>query len=151
MFAGFGGFCRPGDVELVGQGIVDGVDVGIGEEFFVGAVCLGDIECGGGFSGLVEVAGGDGIDGGEAAELHGGQNFLQADVGGAQDSPAKLLGHAQNSRPDLPRTPTGCGGSAPIPWPCDRLEGWGHRFGSQIARGRTYGPGIVLPELESNS
>jgi hypothetical protein len=31
--------------------------------------------------------------------LHGGQHFLQADVGGAQDSPAKLLRHAQNSRP----------------------------------------------------
>ena len=43
VLAGFGGLDGPGDVELVGQGIVDGVDVGIGEQFFVGAVCLRDI------------------------------------------------------------------------------------------------------------
>ena len=44
MLAGFGGFDGPGHVHLVGQGIVDGVDVGIGEQFFVRAVGLGDAQ-----------------------------------------------------------------------------------------------------------
>ena len=38
VFAGLGGFYCPGNVKLVGKRIVNGVDVGIGEKLFVGAV-----------------------------------------------------------------------------------------------------------------
>ncbi len=44
VFAGLRGLDGPGHVELVGQGIVDRVDVGIGEELFVRAVGGGDGE-----------------------------------------------------------------------------------------------------------
>jgi hypothetical protein len=46
VLAGFGGADGPGNVELVGERVVDGVDAGVGEEFFVGAVGGGDVELG---------------------------------------------------------------------------------------------------------
>ena len=42
VLAGLRGFDGPGDVQVVGERIVDGVDVGVGEECFVGAVSLGN-------------------------------------------------------------------------------------------------------------
>jgi len=95
VLAGFGGFRGPGNVKLIGERIVNGVDFRIGEELLVRAIGFGNVESGGGFSGFFEVARGDCGDGCESALLHGGQNFLEADVGGTQDSPAKLPRHAQ--------------------------------------------------------
>ena len=44
VLAGFGGLGGPGDVKLIGQRIVDRVDVGVGEQFLVGAVGRGNAE-----------------------------------------------------------------------------------------------------------
>jgi host factor-I protein len=93
VLAGFGGFCGPGDVKIVGKWIVDGVDFGIGEEFFVGAVGLGNVVRRGGFLGFLEAARGDGVDGAEFALLHSGNDFAQTDGCGAEYAPAKLLRH----------------------------------------------------------
>jgi hypothetical protein len=78
------------NMQLVGQRIVDGVDVGIGEQLLVGAVGRGNPELGGCLAGFGEIARGDGGDGGELALLHGGDHFFEADVGGAEHAEAKL-------------------------------------------------------------
>lgn len=96
VLAGFSGFDGPGDVKLVGQGIVDGVDFGVGEEFFVAAVGFWDVEFGGGLLRAGEVARSDGGDGREFAELHGGNDLFEADVGGAEDAPAELIRHGNH-------------------------------------------------------
>ena len=46
VLAGFGGLDRPLNVQVVGERVVDGVDVGVGEERFVGGVGGGDVEGG---------------------------------------------------------------------------------------------------------
>ena len=66
VLASFGGVDGPGNVELVGKGIVNSVDVGVGEEFFVGAVGGGNVELRGYGAGAGKVTGGDG---GDAREL----------------------------------------------------------------------------------
>jgi hypothetical protein len=72
-------------MQLIGQRIVDGVDVGIGEQLLVRAVGRGNAEFRRPLSrALVEVARCDGCDGGELALLHGGDHFFEADVGGAE-------------------------------------------------------------------
>ena len=91
MLAGFGGFDGPGNVKLIGERIVDGVDIGIGEQLFVGAVGGWDAERGGRFLRLGEIAGCDGGHGGVLALLHGGKDFLEADGRGAEDSPRIFL------------------------------------------------------------
>src|SRR5271165_7190352 len=62
VLAGFSGLDRPGNVKLVGQGIVDGVDIWVGEEFFVGSVGGWNAKAGGSFPGLAEITGCDGVD-----------------------------------------------------------------------------------------
>jgi len=80
-------------VELVGERIVDGVDVGVGEEFLIATVGLRNIEGSGGGAGGVEAARGDGVYRRELAELHGGEDFFYADVCGAEYAPADFGGH----------------------------------------------------------
>ena len=98
MLAGFGGFDGPGDVELIGKRIVDGVDIGVGEKFFVRAVSRGNAMGGRCLLSLREIAGCDGDDAGVLALLHGGDDFLEADGGGAENSPAELVGHGGNDK-----------------------------------------------------
>ena len=93
MLARLGGLDGPGNMEMVGQRIVDGVDVGVGQQLFVGAVGGGNAERGRGLLRLGQIARGDGNDGGMFALLHAGDHFFQANVGGAEDSPANLVGH----------------------------------------------------------
>ncbi len=95
VLAGLGGLDGPGDVEVVGKRIVDGVDVGVGEELFVAAVGSGDVEGSGGGFGFCEVARGDGGDRGELSLLHGRDHLLEADGGGAEDAPAKFSWHME--------------------------------------------------------
>jgi hypothetical protein len=44
VFAGLRGLDGPWHVQLVGKGIVDGVDIGIGQKLFVRAVSRGDVK-----------------------------------------------------------------------------------------------------------
>jgi len=92
VFAGAEGFERPLVVEGVGEGDVDGLDCGVVEEGFVGAVGGGDVE------GLRESAGGvrgAGGDGGEAAAAGGADAGaeLAGDVAGAEDAPGERGRH----------------------------------------------------------
>ena len=80
MLAGLGGFDGPGDMKLIGKRIVDGVDVGVGEKFFVGAVSRGNAMGGRCLLSLREIAGCDGGDTGVLALLHGGDDFLETDA-----------------------------------------------------------------------
>ena len=80
---------RPGHVQVIGQRVVDRVDVRIGQQFFVRAVGLGDAQS---FRPRL----GPGPDRARrwprsrscAAALHGRNDFLDADLGRAQNSPA---------------------------------------------------------------
>jgi len=56
MLAGLGGLDGPGNVKLVGKWIVDSVDVGVGEKFFVGAVGASDAMGGRGLLRLRKIA-----------------------------------------------------------------------------------------------
>ena len=76
VLAGLGGPDGPGHVHLIGQGIVDGVDFGVGEQLFDRTRMLWEYPAQRRLSGADEVAGGDGIDAGVTAKLHGRQNFL---------------------------------------------------------------------------
>ena len=54
-------------MQMVGQRVVDGVDIGIGEQLFVGAIGFGNAELVGGGLGAAEIARGDGDDFGMGA------------------------------------------------------------------------------------
>lgn len=95
MLAGLGGFYCPGNVKLIGKRIVDGVDVGVGEKFFVGAVRGGNVMGSRCLFRLREIAGRNGYYARVFPLLHGGNDFPEADGGGAEDSPAKFLGHGR--------------------------------------------------------
>ncbi len=93
VFTCFRGPDGPGDVQLIGKGIVDDVDRRVGEEFFVRAVGRGNTERGRCLPSLRKVAGCDGRDSRVLALLHGGEDFLEADGSGAENSPAKFVLH----------------------------------------------------------
>ena len=93
VLAGFGCLRGPRDVELIGQRIVDGVDVWIGEQFLIRAVGRGNAEFRGRLAGLGQIARSNGGNGGEFALLHGGDHFFQADIGGAEHAETKLRRH----------------------------------------------------------
>ena len=89
VLAGLGGGDGHGHVQMIGQGIVDGVDIGIGEEFLVGTIGLGDAEGAGGL-GLAQIARGDGDDFGMGRFLNAGRDLGHADIGGRENAPADL-------------------------------------------------------------
>ena len=84
---------RPGDVQLVGQRIVDRLDRRIGEQLLIGAVGAGDAERGGRRPRLGEIARGDRVDARDLAALHGGNDLLEADIGGAEHAPRDFTRH----------------------------------------------------------
>ena len=91
MLAGFRhGLRGPRNVELIGQRIVDGIDLGIVDQILVRAVSLGNTEFRGRLSGFVEIARSDGCDDRKLALLHGRDHFFEADVGGAEYSETKF-------------------------------------------------------------
>jgi hypothetical protein len=91
-------FDGPGDVKLIGERVVDGVDIGVGEELFVRSVSGGDAKGGCCFLSLRKIAGCDTNYARIATLLHGRDNFLEADSRGAENSPAELLGHGNNDK-----------------------------------------------------
>ena len=83
----------PGDVQLVGQRIVDRLDRRIGEQLLIGAVGAGDAERGRRRLRLGEIARGDRVDARDLAALHGGKDLLEADLGGAEHAPRNFTRH----------------------------------------------------------
>ena len=79
----FGRLDRLWNVEVVGERIVDGVDLRVGEELFIGAVDFFDPESAGRLFCFSAVARGDCGDVRQLALLHGGYDFLKADCGAA--------------------------------------------------------------------
>jgi hypothetical protein len=94
VFAGLCGLYRPGDMELVGKGIVDGIDAWIGQKLLVRAVSRGDVERGCRIARFGEITGSNCVDARVLALLHGRKDFFETDGGGAENSPAKLFTHA---------------------------------------------------------
>src|ERR1700678_4564559 len=90
MLARLGGLDGPRHMVLVGQRIVDGVDLGVGEQILIRSVGLGNAQCLSRVLRLDQITRGDGRDHGQLAFLHPRNHFLDADVGGAEHSPANL-------------------------------------------------------------
>ena len=88
MLAGLGGADGPGNVKLVGQRVVDGVDVWVGEQLLIGAVGRGNAQRRRGLLRRGQIARGDRADGGVLPALHAGNHFLETDCGGGENSPA---------------------------------------------------------------
>ena len=88
-----GGANGPLDVHVIGQGIIDSLDLAIGEEFFVGAVGFGNGKLCGDVFRFFDGTGGDGGDFGPLALLHGGNDLARGDVRGAQNSPFDFRRH----------------------------------------------------------
>ena len=88
VLAGLEGLDRPFHVQVIGQWNVDGLDAVVGQQFFVGAKRTGNTEAPGRLPGPIRIARGDGLDFTVLALLHGRNDFLQADFGGAHDPPA---------------------------------------------------------------
>jgi len=76
MLAGFGRFNGPGYMEMIGKRIVDGVDIRVGEKFFVRAISLGNAKSVCRLLGLRHTSRCDGDDTCVLASLHGGMTFL---------------------------------------------------------------------------
>src|SRR5208337_1306098 len=85
VLASFGSSDGPGDMEMIGKRIVDGVDIRISDEFFVRTVSRGNTKSSRRLLGLRQAAGGDGDDTGVLTLLHGGDDF-PANTGSAQNS-----------------------------------------------------------------
>jgi hypothetical protein len=88
VLAGLGGAEGPGDVEVVGEGVVDDIDGGVGEERFVGGVGGGDLKFLADSGGFVGVAGSEGGDLEAFAAGQSGQDFGAGEFGGAENAPA---------------------------------------------------------------
>ena len=78
---------------MIGKRIVDRVDVRVGEEFLVRAVGRRNAKGGCRLLSFREIAGCNGDNTGVLALLHGGDDFCAPDTGGAENSPAELVGH----------------------------------------------------------
>ena len=93
------GLQRERHVQVIGQRIVDRLDLGIGEQRFVRAVGLGNAERVGGVRGAGLVARGDRPDLEQAALQHAGQHALPPDLRGAQHAPDHFLHACLSCRP----------------------------------------------------
>jgi hypothetical protein len=90
VLAGLGCFDGPGNMQLVGQRVVDGLDLRIGQQFFVRSVSVGDAQRARCFLGLVVVARSDGSHLAPLTLLHGRDDLLHPDGGRAQNSPSNF-------------------------------------------------------------
>ncbi len=92
VLARFGGPDRPFGVEVVGQRVVDDVDAGIGQQFFIAAVGLGNIPLGRIGLGALQIPAGDG---GQFApgRFTNGLDQRAVDVGGRQKRPTQGVAH----------------------------------------------------------
>ena len=88
-----GGAEGPLDVHMIGQRIVNGLDLAICQEFLVGAIGFGNRKLCGDIFRLFDGARSDGGDFRPFALLHGGDDLARGDVRGAQNSPFDFRRH----------------------------------------------------------
>jgi hypothetical protein len=87
VLAGLQRLHRDRDVQVVGQRVVDRLDLGIGQQRLVGAIGLRDAELLGRRLGPRLVARRDAGDDDALGLQHGRDDFLHADLGRADDAP----------------------------------------------------------------
>ena len=102
VLAGLRGPDGPRDVKMIGQGIVDRFDFGIGQKLLVRSVRLRDAERPSGFFRFAPVAGSDGADFAPLARLHRRNHASHGDRCDAQHSPANFSRHLDG--PSILRT-----------------------------------------------
>ena len=93
VLAGLGGLDAPGNVKMVGKRIVDRVDIGIGQKLLVRAIGRGNAKRSRRLPGLGKIARCNRGHSGVFALLHRWKDFLEADVCGAENSPAEFVVH----------------------------------------------------------
>src|SRR6266700_7653953 len=91
MFSRFKRFDRPGYMQVIGKWIINSVNVGVSEQFFVRAIHMGNAQLRCRSCALFQVARYYGIKFDVFALLHGGNNFADANIGSTEDSPAYLV------------------------------------------------------------
>ena len=96
VLSSFGRFDRPRHMELIRQRVVNRIDLRICEKFVIGPVSSRNAERGCGRLGACEITRGDRIDARKLPQLHGRQNFLDANIGSTQDSPTNDFAHVGN-------------------------------------------------------
>ncbi len=100
MLARCGGLQRQWHVEMVRQRVVDGLDLRIGQQLLIRAVCFRNTERIRGLTGGFRRARGDRPNLEQFALLHAGQHSLQSDLRGADDTPGDFLHGKQASQHD---------------------------------------------------
>jgi len=98
-FACLGAPDAPGGVLAVGQGVVNGVDVGVGEQLLIGAVGGGNVRLAGKSPGPLQIAAGHRRHDAVARLVDGRDHAVPADVGRAEDAPADFVCHCCLSFP----------------------------------------------------
>ena len=78
---------RQRHVLVVRQGVVDGFNLGVGQQFLVAAVGLWDTQFVGQRTAPLQIARGDGADVAVPRRLHAGNDFFPTDAGGAEHAP----------------------------------------------------------------
>ena len=91
VLAGFHRPNRPRDVLIVRERYVNRIDLGIRQQRCIGIVKSRNPEPAGRTLGLVARARSDGHHFGQLPALHGGNDFFDADLGGAQNAKADLV------------------------------------------------------------
>ena len=86
-----GRFLGPGHVKVVGQGVVNGLDLGVGEKGLVGAMRRRNAESVGHFPRPGEVARSNRHEAASLAFHQGGYDMFERDLGGAEDPPSNLV------------------------------------------------------------
>ncbi len=93
MLSGSEGLDGQGRVQVVRERVVDRVDIRVGEQRLVRSVGLGDSEGRGGLPGPGLVPGRERDDLAPLAGLHGRDDLVAGDLGGAQDTPSDCFLH----------------------------------------------------------
>src|SRR6516164_8500647 len=118
MFPVLSGANGPLDMQIIRQRIVDYFDLGIGEQFFIGVVCLRDEKQRGSSFGLFRRARGNRRDLGIFTLHHRRKRAALSDGRSPENAPLYFVGHSYLRR-NLPRTKVSLG--SPKQKPGDRV------------------------------
>ena len=96
VLAGLQGPHRPGAVQVVGQRDIDGLDLWVGQQFFIAAIRLFKAEFPLEGLGLLQAPARDSVQGAVVRRFHGGNGLAPGNVRRAQDAPVDLS-HCRSS------------------------------------------------------